>query len=748
MSGNRIEALPDAVAQHVHSQAAVASVPQIIAEIVQNSVDAGAHRIEVWVRSRDSLYVRVRDDGGGIRPADMRVLAQRNCTSKCRTLSDLDDISTFGFRGEALASVADQSLLTVTSRHRDYRGTQMLRVLNGKVLFCDTAQTELASPGTLVEIQQLFGNTPVRQRVLAQELARPGGRRKLALEIKDALLSTALALCGGPARASGVDFALRFDESAAMCLSLPAQALPAALLMRVHGFEDCLATTAAFDDDDSSGVHASGVVGTALVPTRAAQYMFVGRRRLAMTELQREVAVLLEAALARARPSDDSLCRYALFVVWTTRAAVAGLELCVEPAKVLTVLQSAGVVRAAMLAGVRRCLRQQGFVAPAQGAAAVVAAAAAAAAKTKPKKRRRYGSAPALRNDDDEEETSESEEDNGSSSCASSGCDYDTTDSDDSSGTGRRVRGRRSLGLAAVLRTRTRTGSPAYVTGQASGGTNTATVPRQLAGEKNAVDAAVAVWGARAYGAGERAIRTLAHRCHDSSSTAPAEVSLDRRISRADLANAHAVAQVSARFVLARVPRADDGRTLLVLVDQHAADERVRVEALADAYCGAVARGDASAAQALGARVELRVSAAERAAVLAQASELARWGMHVAARARDGVVEATHMPAVVAARVAADAGLVRTLVVGHAADLCAHAVQSLGDGGGDEDAARRCMPRGVRALLNARACRGAVMFGDTLSLSECAALVGRLAACRFPFQCAHGRPSMVPLGEL
>ena len=141
----------------------VESPASAIKELVENSLDAGATCITIEIRDGGISYLRVTDNGHGIKSRDVRLAFERHATSKIRNSSDLFDLHTLGFRGEALASIAAVSKLTLTTRHvMEQTGTRAI---------CEGGSfkgiTESASPqGTTIVARELFYNTPVRLKFL------------------------------------------------------------------------------------------------------------------------------------------------------------------------------------------------------------------------------------------------------------------------------------------------------------------------------------------------------------------------------------------------------------------------------------------------------------------------------------------------------------------------------------------------------------------------------------------------------
>lgn len=163
MEDRPILRLDDALIGKIAAGEVVESPASAIKELAENSLDAGATCITVEIREGGITYLRVTDNGRGIRSRDVRMAFERHATSKIRKTDDLFALHTLGFRGEALASIAAVSKLTLTTRHaQEDIGT---RAINEGGLIKEI--TEAASPqGTTIVARELFFNTPVRLKFL------------------------------------------------------------------------------------------------------------------------------------------------------------------------------------------------------------------------------------------------------------------------------------------------------------------------------------------------------------------------------------------------------------------------------------------------------------------------------------------------------------------------------------------------------------------------------------------------------
>ncbi len=135
----------------------------VVKELVENSLDAGATRVAVEVRGGGVDLIRVRDDGSGMDREDALLSIERHATSKLKGLDDLDRLSTLGFRGEALASVAAVSKLEIVTRLRGSPLGVRVSVQGGEVLSVDDVGS---TEGTAIEVRELFYNLPARRKFM------------------------------------------------------------------------------------------------------------------------------------------------------------------------------------------------------------------------------------------------------------------------------------------------------------------------------------------------------------------------------------------------------------------------------------------------------------------------------------------------------------------------------------------------------------------------------------------------------
>src|SRR5688572_29731771 len=163
---SKIRILPDAFASQVAAGEVVERPAAVIRELVENSLDAGAQHVEVHVQRGGTALIRVVDDGHGMDREDALLCIERHATSKIRTKEDLAAIYTFGFRGEALPSIASVSRFRLTTRERGALSGTEIEITGGKLA---GVRDQGAAPGTIIEIRSLFFNVPARRKFLRTE---------------------------------------------------------------------------------------------------------------------------------------------------------------------------------------------------------------------------------------------------------------------------------------------------------------------------------------------------------------------------------------------------------------------------------------------------------------------------------------------------------------------------------------------------------------------------------------------------
>src|ERR1700724_3315961 len=259
---SRIRLLPETVASQVAAGEVVDRPASVVKELVENSIDAGARKIDVLIRRGGISFIRVIDDGCGMDRDDALLSLERHATSKIRSVADLEAVGTLGFRGEALPSIASVSRFRLTSRESNaVAGTEIV-VNGGKI---DVVRDGGEPPGTQVEVRSLFYNVPARRKFLRAENT----------ETRNVEHQLHLQAIGHP------QIAFTFARDDRIAFQLPAASTLTDRVRDLYG-NDLLEQLLVLNGAGSTQIRISGLIGRAGLSrqTRAQQLVFVNGRAI------------------------------------------------------------------------------------------------------------------------------------------------------------------------------------------------------------------------------------------------------------------------------------------------------------------------------------------------------------------------------------------------------------------------------------------------------------------------------------
>lgn len=165
ISARRIRTLDPALANQIAAGEVIERPASVVKELLENAIDAGATELIIRIEQGGSTLIEIIDNGRGIHPEDLPLAVMRHATSKIQTAEDLHAIVSLGFRGEALASIAAVSRLTLTSSQND-DGVGYQVEVNGTAFDSQEIQPVAATQGTTIRVQDLFFNVPARRKFL------------------------------------------------------------------------------------------------------------------------------------------------------------------------------------------------------------------------------------------------------------------------------------------------------------------------------------------------------------------------------------------------------------------------------------------------------------------------------------------------------------------------------------------------------------------------------------------------------
>jgi DNA mismatch repair protein MutL len=190
----KITRLPDDLANQIAAGEVVERPASVVKELVENAIDADAHRLKIHIELGGKKQIRVEDDGEGMEPDDALLALERHATSKIRRADDLAAIRTLGFRGEALPSIASVSHFTLRTRARGQASGTEIRVNGGMT----ASVTEVAAAeGTSIEVNDVFYNLPARRKFLKADAAESAQVSRVVTQLALAYPEVGFTLTSG-----------------------------------------------------------------------------------------------------------------------------------------------------------------------------------------------------------------------------------------------------------------------------------------------------------------------------------------------------------------------------------------------------------------------------------------------------------------------------------------------------------------------------------------------------------------------
>lgn len=350
-----IKCLSDEVQAKLRSGLAINSLGQCVEELTLNSIDAEAKCVAIRV-NMETFQVQVIDNGLGMGADDVDKVGNRYFTSKCNSAEDLENPRFYGFRGEALASIADMaSAVEILSKRNKTMKTFMKVFQNGKALKACEADLTRPSVGTTVTVYNLFYQLPVRRRSMDPRLEFEKVRQRVE----------ALSLVH-----PSISFSLRNDVSGSMVLQLPKTKDLCSRFCQIYGLGKSQKLREVYFKYKE--FEFSGYISSEAHYSKNMQFLFVNRRLVLRTKLHKLIDFLLRKESTICRPKNGSANRQMnssprhrsapeLHGIYVINVQCQGCEydVCMEPAKTLIEFQNWDTLLVCIQEGVKRFLKRE-----------------------------------------------------------------------------------------------------------------------------------------------------------------------------------------------------------------------------------------------------------------------------------------------------------------------------------------------------------------------------------------------------
>nr|XP_056708167.1 DNA mismatch repair protein Mlh3 [Euleptes europaea] len=347
-----IKCLTEEVQTSLRSGVAITSLGQCVEELVFNSIDAKATCVAIRV-DLETFKIQVVDNGSGMGREDLSNVGNRYFTSKCYSVEDLENLTFYGFRGEALASIASMaSIVEILSKTNKIAGTFLKLFHNGKGLEVSVAELNRPSAGTTVTVYNLFHQLPVRRKCMDSIMEFERVRHKVE----------ALSLMH-----PSVSFSLRNDTSCSMTLQLPKTKDVCSRFSQIYGLGKSQKLRGIYHK--SGGFEISGYISIEGHYNKNIQFLYVNHRLVLKTRLHKLIDFLLRKQSVICKTKSGSVTSspvrhrsgpelYGVFVM-NVKCQRDEYDVCLEPAKTLIEFRSWDSLLLCIEEGVKTFLKRE-----------------------------------------------------------------------------------------------------------------------------------------------------------------------------------------------------------------------------------------------------------------------------------------------------------------------------------------------------------------------------------------------------
>ncbi|OBZ90177.1 DNA mismatch repair protein MutL [Choanephora cucurbitarum] len=667
------------------------------------ALDANASSIDV-ILDIERFSFQVNDNGCGI--YELKKIGQRHVTSKCHTMSDLNQLKTFGFRGEALAAITNESMTQIISRHRSSKTTYEGFWRDGKIVgeISESIYTRKDHPGTTVIVRDLFYKLPVRRRQSAnayQNVATIESVRRLIINFAIYFHHVSFTLIDSN-RNNTILSAKRSDTSLGIFRQFFGQEM-----------------TKMQEED----VSVSSYISTQGYPNKTHQFIYLNNYFVPATnELYKIVSDMFSSSqfsnvqrkecVSAKKGKTRLLQKFPIFFIKFTCPKWSSFEIFMY-LEMLSEFSSYSCIESLLKQLVTQFLQHAG-----------------------------------LRTSRDNTPRHSAEKHKKKKSSNTSSVYLAHTPSITSSASSMVS----SRPLQQEMTSRKETNFVTWWDSDAqklvyldSGTGNTfSTLPNSHDEVcPNQIDRSHLKKTHVTQDSHEQGYNIP--ETHKHLFQSPALI-VPTKLSKEDLQYIRVLGQVDKKYIAVILKN-----NSILMIDQHAADERIKLEGLLQADVSwQVSTLEPGISLQLDSLAEYQIITSER-----NLNCLKMWGIYVTNAANNSMVSrsrffsdtgnsdgdifkifVTQIPNIILDRCISDHALLKEVICDHAYWMMEQR---------DEAVLSTTCPKGILEILKSKACRSAIMFNDSLSLEQCQALVDKLSKCNFPFQCAHGRPSVIPI---
>lgn len=685
-----IKPIPEALSQNVNSQVNLSSIQKCVIELVNNSIDANATNISIVIDIR-RLSIKVTDNGEGISYENLQNIAKFCHTAKW--IEEEKPLLTIGYKGLGLASIASLSSVVITSRYQQDKSTYSVRINFGERSPVYKSTEPKSSHGTTISISSLFSTVPVRKKHI---LSQPDSSQIESL--KRDLVPIVLSK-------PQVTISIH-DFSNKSFLYIPSAALSTtprdiSTLKAVHGIH--VATRWQTVHAKVKEVNVTGTIAIDPIRGRQAQYIIINNYRLEDISIYNEINAAFSSILPPTSSQEQS---YFMVYVFNVTYPIVFSKISSAAFNLEPTTEQIQYVKKLILTLISKFLQAQGL-------------------EGNLKRRKQQAKPPkpkAPRKDPTD-------------ILAKSNSRYAFFDRNE------------HLGRVTVTQKKD------YALCESHG--NSQNKPFRLSLKPRPMER-IKIQHPSSPPPEQLDLGPTSSKYFSALGT---DYRLEKKFHRSDLKSIQFISQIDKKFLMVNVYIKENNGKCLAVIDQHSADERVMLEKF---FNEITSKSLQETATPLAYPLKIYLSEDEYKLLSEYYNLFRQFGIlfslgSTRSHSKEGkmlFLTLTHVPELAFRKVSPSTDQINKdfaerLVLGYARDLMTKKCSLLPiDHSLNWTINIRNYPVALVELFQSKACRSAIKFGDELTKEQCITLIDKLSNCMFPFQCAHGRPSLVPLMDL